>query len=214
MPIAVQCSGCGGKFRASDDAAGRRVKCPKCSVEIAIPVSQRNQASQTGTPQATGLPTRPRQEAPSTTAVQVTKVTPTVNGSCPACGCADIKSVPPPGFALTFSSDKQCEACGTIWRPAWPKYGGVLAIVLGSILALFGIGALVNGLMGAGGAGGGRGDGGDSAAAAASGIMATGMIFGLALGALGTCFAFCGVGALTGKLGKQAIIKKAQPQPK
>jgi len=40
MPIAVQCSGCGGKFRAPDEAAGKRVKCPKCSSSFVIPASQ------------------------------------------------------------------------------------------------------------------------------------------------------------------------------
>ena len=36
MPIMVQCSGCGGKFRASDKAAGKRVKCPTCSAFIDV----------------------------------------------------------------------------------------------------------------------------------------------------------------------------------
>jgi len=36
MPIAVQCSRCGGKFRAPDEAAGKRAKCPKCSASIEI----------------------------------------------------------------------------------------------------------------------------------------------------------------------------------
>ena len=31
MPIAIPCLGCGGKFRTPDEAAGKRVKCPKCS---------------------------------------------------------------------------------------------------------------------------------------------------------------------------------------
>ena len=34
MAIQVECSGCGGKFRAPDKSAGRRVKCPKCSAAI------------------------------------------------------------------------------------------------------------------------------------------------------------------------------------
>ena len=36
MPISLQCSGCGGKFRAPDEAAGRRVKCPQCSAFIEV----------------------------------------------------------------------------------------------------------------------------------------------------------------------------------
>ena len=37
MPIGVQCSGCGGKFRAPDEAAGEPVKCPKCGTAIVVP---------------------------------------------------------------------------------------------------------------------------------------------------------------------------------
>jgi DNA-directed RNA polymerase subunit RPC12/RpoP len=37
MSITVQCSGCGGKFRAYDKLAGRRGKCPKCSGNIVVP---------------------------------------------------------------------------------------------------------------------------------------------------------------------------------
>ncbi len=36
MPIAVKCPGCGGKFGAQDEAAGKRVKCPKCSTVIVV----------------------------------------------------------------------------------------------------------------------------------------------------------------------------------
>jgi len=45
MPISVQCSGCGGKFRARDELAGRRVKCPKCSAPIEVPGGQQQQAA-------------------------------------------------------------------------------------------------------------------------------------------------------------------------
>lgn len=36
MAIVVQCSGCGGKFRTSDELAGKRLKCPKCAAIIQI----------------------------------------------------------------------------------------------------------------------------------------------------------------------------------
>jgi hypothetical protein len=45
MPIAVQCSGCGGKFRAPDGAAGKQVKCPKCSVIIEVGSSQQKRVA-------------------------------------------------------------------------------------------------------------------------------------------------------------------------
>jgi len=43
MPIVVQCSGCGSKFRAPDEAAGKRVKCPKCSAMIEVKSGQPQQ---------------------------------------------------------------------------------------------------------------------------------------------------------------------------
>jgi len=64
MPIAVQCSGCGGKFRAPDAAAGKRAKCPKCSAVIMVNDTQPQQpascvaASQTLSPSPTLVPTR------------------------------------------------------------------------------------------------------------------------------------------------------------
>ncbi|MBL9081186.1 MAG: hypothetical protein JNK76_05235, partial [Planctomycetales bacterium] len=36
MPIQVVCSGCKASFRAKDELAGRRVKCPKCGGEIVV----------------------------------------------------------------------------------------------------------------------------------------------------------------------------------
>ena len=36
MPIAGRCQGCGRKFQAPDNLAGKRVKCPKCSAVIQL----------------------------------------------------------------------------------------------------------------------------------------------------------------------------------
>ncbi len=36
MPIKVQCGSCGAGFKAKDELAGRRVKCPKCAQPIVI----------------------------------------------------------------------------------------------------------------------------------------------------------------------------------
>jgi len=46
MPIGVQCSGCGGKFRAPDALAGKRVKCPKCSALIEVSRADEQHAAQ------------------------------------------------------------------------------------------------------------------------------------------------------------------------
>ena len=42
MPIKVKCGSCSTRFKAKDELAGRRVKCPKCQkpvvIEAAAPV--------------------------------------------------------------------------------------------------------------------------------------------------------------------------------
>ena len=48
MPISIQCSGCGGKFRAPDELAGKMVKCPKCSIVIRIGGISQRQAGLVG----------------------------------------------------------------------------------------------------------------------------------------------------------------------
>lgn len=47
MPISVQCSVCGGKFRAPDEAASGRVKCPKCLAMIEVCSTQQRKSTQT-----------------------------------------------------------------------------------------------------------------------------------------------------------------------
>ena len=207
MPIAVQCSGCGGTFCAPDGAAGKRVKCPKCSAVIEICDSQAHSASQTRTPDATELQSNPPDESSTRRTAQAANATAMSKGSCPTCGSADVKSVPPPGFALTFSSDKQCKSCGTVWRPAWTKFGGILAIIVGAIPGFGGIALLIGALLqGTGGGGGAR----DSAAAVAAGVNATGMVFGVLIGVVGIAFVCYGIGVVNGKLGKQTIVKPAR----
>ena len=61
MPIIVQCSGCGGKFRGPDELAGKQVKCPKCSVTFAVPIVAKQSA-----PMQTHNATKPSsQQSPS-----------------------------------------------------------------------------------------------------------------------------------------------------
>ena len=40
MPIKVQCNSCGASFKAKDELAGRRVKCPQCKQPITIAAPQ------------------------------------------------------------------------------------------------------------------------------------------------------------------------------
>ncbi|MGA2061240.1 MAG: hypothetical protein ABSG67_12210 [Thermoguttaceae bacterium] len=46
MPINVQCPGCKSKFRAPDAAAGKRLKCPKCSALIMVGNAHQQQSAQ------------------------------------------------------------------------------------------------------------------------------------------------------------------------
>ena len=39
MPIRAECSECGKRVRAKDEAAGRRIKCPDCGTPIRIPAT-------------------------------------------------------------------------------------------------------------------------------------------------------------------------------
>ena len=59
MPISVQCPGCGGKFRAPDEAAGKRAKCPKCSAVIEVGSTQQQQSAQTSGVEKGEPPTPP-----------------------------------------------------------------------------------------------------------------------------------------------------------
>lgn len=79
MPISVQCSGCGSKFRADDKLAGRRGKCPKCSAIIEIKASAECQPSESGAvhyahSQRSSVPASPT--AATDTAKQVAPVGP------------------------------------------------------------------------------------------------------------------------------------------
>ena len=56
MPIACQCKGCGSKFRAPEKLVGKRVKCPKCSVEIRVPNGRADSAAQTTAEQGPQAP--------------------------------------------------------------------------------------------------------------------------------------------------------------
>ena len=69
MPVQVQCGNCGGKFRAPDEALGKRVKCPKCSGVIEVPrvPSSDSVGQSTGTKDASGR--RPQSRASPSSAI-------------------------------------------------------------------------------------------------------------------------------------------------
>ena len=40
MPIAVECSVCGKKYRVGDERAGETIECKDCGGEISVPASK------------------------------------------------------------------------------------------------------------------------------------------------------------------------------
>ncbi|HEY2584411.1 MAG TPA: PrsW family glutamic-type intramembrane protease [Tepidisphaeraceae bacterium] len=65
MPIEVSCE-CGGRFRAKDELAGRRVKCPKCGAVLTIPtppIDLSDFDEEPSVKQHVPLPTRPASAA-------------------------------------------------------------------------------------------------------------------------------------------------------
>ncbi len=47
MPISVQCDSCSAKLKVRDELAGKRVKCPKCSQPLTIPVAVERKPTRT-----------------------------------------------------------------------------------------------------------------------------------------------------------------------
>jgi hypothetical protein len=62
MSITVACPSCGAKSSAPDNAAGRKVKCPKCQLVIPVPVDEAGAAEvhpvQSEEPRASSAPPR------------------------------------------------------------------------------------------------------------------------------------------------------------
>ena len=62
MPITLGCPSCGKRFRARDESAGKRVKCPFCQAAVAVPTADQAQAASAGTdeiPAMTMTPVEP-----------------------------------------------------------------------------------------------------------------------------------------------------------
>src|SRR6478736_3260535 len=63
MPITLGCPSCGKRFRARDESAGKRVKCPFCQAAVAVPTSEEaasaNAPTDTVPPLGSGVAGRP-----------------------------------------------------------------------------------------------------------------------------------------------------------
>jgi hypothetical protein len=68
MPITLGCPSCGKRFRARDESAGKRVKCPFCQAAVAVPTSEEaasaNAPTDTVPPLAPGAAGRPSPSSP------------------------------------------------------------------------------------------------------------------------------------------------------
>ena len=69
MPIQVNCASCNASLRAPDKAAGKGLKCPKCSAPILVPIPVTEaipeSISETPIPAPSPLPAAVAQSAPS-----------------------------------------------------------------------------------------------------------------------------------------------------
>jgi len=57
MPITLGCPSCGKRFRARDESAGKRVKCPYCAAAVPVPTAE--EAAAAGAPTAAIPPAAP-----------------------------------------------------------------------------------------------------------------------------------------------------------
>lgn len=66
MPITANCTGCGSAIKAPDNAAGKKVKCPKCATVMVLPAAAVGEAIQ-ATPRPAAPPPAPPRAAPPPT---------------------------------------------------------------------------------------------------------------------------------------------------
>jgi hypothetical protein len=59
MPITLGCPSCGKRFRARDESAGKRVKCPYCSAPVSVPTPEESAAASAPTDALPKPPTNP-----------------------------------------------------------------------------------------------------------------------------------------------------------
>ncbi len=59
MPITLGCPSCAKRFRARDESAGKRVKCPFCQAAVAVPTAESAQAAAAGTDEVPAMTLTP-----------------------------------------------------------------------------------------------------------------------------------------------------------
>jgi predicted RNA-binding Zn-ribbon protein involved in translation (DUF1610 family) len=182
MPIGVQCSGCGGKFLAPDEQAGAKVKCPDCAAAIDV-----------------GYPPHHQRTSPVIAATQ--SVSPAASepvlskNQCPHCRTTNVAKMRSKWIA--YSCDYVCNSCGTMWRPACPKWAAIAAIIAGGFLGVLFLPIAILGLFN------------PPPKSDILGLIVGLVVFG-SLGTLGVGFVAYGVAVLRGKSGKFAILKLVQ----
>ena len=51
--------------------------------------------------------------------------------ACPVCGQASFKPVAPQGVLVNFAKDRECQECGSVWRPACPRPAALVFLLIG-----------------------------------------------------------------------------------
>jgi hypothetical protein len=81
---------------------------------------------------------QPRRPAPARGPYPISKV-------CPDCGGSEYRTERPTRW-IAFMQDRVCESCGTRYTPPTPRWAGIVFILVGVLLAAFGLFGVVAGL--------------------------------------------------------------------
>jgi len=115
---------------------------------------------------------------------------------CPNCASTHIDRAGSNIF--TFNGARHCPRCGCIWTPAWPLWGGAVALILGVALMGAGLGVLVVGISEAWRQGGSSGP--------PFGLIFRAVVLTSVFTLLGVIMARQGIGVLRGTRGKVAVF--------
>jgi phage FluMu protein Com len=119
----ITCASCGKKLKVPDTAAGKKVKCPGCEAVIRIPASEAATAAS------------PPERLPTATSSAAD-----LNLRCPKCDAANVQELPPNAFSR--KPGYVCTACSQIMRPAGSTGLYVIALLLGTVSAVIGLGLM------------------------------------------------------------------------
>jgi hypothetical protein len=122
MPITLGCPSCGKRFRARDESAGKRVKCPYCAAAVPVPTAE--EAAAAGAPTA-ALPPPPPAAPPGRAAPAPVASAESWGAGAPAAPAknpfAGEATSPPPPAAIPKRADTAKPAAKAPAKPAIKK---------------------------------------------------------------------------------------------